>query len=457
MRMYSKRCGATIGTARIEAGETVEGEVAEGMTIGPAGCKIYETVPAMKITPKMKESVMAGQVQFETSGEKLRREAEKSARIKARKARLAKQHGIKIKKVKGPRFKIQIRDTTPLLGEGYEAFYPPQKRKEKPLKIPIKDVTPPLSPELYPDTLLDEIVATPTDTKTNVKINLSDKWFEQNRRKYMISIKAILAQPKSLAAETFKGLDYLAGATSTRLYNIHPGLFRSIRKFAFDMMTRSTDQVAEMEPFLKGMAKMSRGDYQDMDLALKNSIGRKINQLVDKYGLQKEYDVARDVLNDIYNAARLVGIDIEYLRDYWHRDLSNPKGFLLYWQGTESWSIIEEAIKRRAAKAGRGIEELTDDEKAQVINTLLRGFRTQALTLSRPGAAKERTIDVIDVELNQFYSSSRDAIIKYIKHMNVKIAEREFFGKETIYKPSGRFFISLTMSGRISPAFPVII
>jgi hypothetical protein len=61
----------------------------------------------------------------------------------------------------------------------------------------------------------------------------------------------------------------------------------------------------------------------------------------------------------------------------------------------------------------------------------MRGFQTQALTLSRPGAAKERTVDVVWEEIDRFYETSEEAIIKYIKHMNAKIAEREFFGKET--------------------------
>jgi len=281
------------------------------------------------------------------------------------------------------------------------------------------------------DTTLDEIVATPTDTKAHVKINLTDKWFEENRKTYKTSIQDILDKPKSMAADMFKTLDRGFGAISTRLYNLHPGLFRAIRRYAFNSMTRSTDQVAEIEPFLRGMKKMAKVDYQDLDLALKNSIGPKITSIVNKYGLQEEYAVARDLLDDIYNTARLVGIDMEYRRDYWHRELKDPKGFLRYFQGTEDWSIIEEAIKRRAAKAGRKIEELTDEEKARVINTLLRGFRTQALTLARPGAAKERVVDVVDSELNRFYHESSEAIIKYIRLMNAKIAEREFFGKET--------------------------
>jgi hypothetical protein len=74
---------------------------------------------------------------------------------------------------------------------------------------------------------------------------------------------------------------------------------------------------------------------------------------------------------------------------------------------------------------------LTIDEKAQIVNTLLRGYRTQALTLSQPGAAKERTLEAIEGEVDRFYAKSVNAIERYVTTMNAKIAEREFFGRET--------------------------
>jgi len=154
-------------------------------------------------------------------------------------------------------------------------------------------------------------------------------------------------------------------------------------------------------------------------------------RIVEKYNLQGEYALAREVLDEIYAAAKLVGIDMGYVGDYWHREIKDMKGFIKYFQGTEQWSAIEQALQTRAERAGRTIADLTVEEKAQVVNTLLRGFRTQALTLSTPGAAKERTVDVVWSEIDRFYDTSEEAIIKYIKGMNAKIAEREFFGKET--------------------------
>ena len=47
-------------------------------------------------------------------------------------------------------------------------------------------------------------------------------------------------------------------------------------------------------------------------------------------------------VDEIYAAAKQVGIDMNYVGDYWHREISNMKGFIKYFQGTEQWSAIQQ-------------------------------------------------------------------------------------------------------------------
>lgn len=262
--------------------------------------------------------------------------------------------------------------------------------------------------------------------KTTI-VHFGPSWYEANAKKQRRTILSRL----SVGKKAFSELGRAIWSSSSRLHRIAPELFRATRKYTYDVITRTGDMTADAEPFIKATRKMSKLDWRKLDLALKNSDKEAIQELVAKYHLETEYDAARDVLNELYEAGNEVGIDIEYRKDYWPRILSDTEGFLQYFYQRDDWSIIEEAIRRRAKRAGRTIEELTDDEKAQVINTLLRGYRTQALTLARPGAAKERTVEIIDRELNQFYDDSRTALLKYIRILNTKIAAREFFGRET--------------------------
>lgn len=339
-------------------------------------------------------------VQFETSGEKARREVEKKARIKARKARLASEAGVP-KRRRGrqaPRIRIKLQDHTPPLRADL-APLPREAAEERPLK-----------------------------TKTLTRPVYTEKWFEENLKKEK---RSILDKAGSETRRAWMGLEKVFSSSSTRLNNIAPKLFRATRQYIYNVLTRSTVMTEDVSGFVKATRKMSKEDYRQLDLALKNGIDWKTEQIVAKYGLTEQYQMVRSVLDDIYDAAKEVGIDIDYRKDYWPRVLKDPEGFLMYFQGREDWSIIEEAIKRRAKQAGRKIEDLTVDEKAHVVNTLLRGYRTQALTLSRPGPAKERTVESIDKKLDAFYDDSRTALHKYIRLMNSKIAEREFFGRET--------------------------
>ena len=381
---------------------------------------------------KIEKAPAKGGVAFETSGEKARREVEKRARIKARAARIAADNKIKTKKkAKAPRIKLNIRDVTPLLGKEYQEGAPRYRRKEPPLKIPIKDVTPALTADLA---LAEKGIAMepseerPLTTKPTVETVYDEKWFQANLKKER---RSVLDRGSSEAKSAWLGAEKIFSPISTRLNNIAPKLFRETRQFVYNYLTRSTGMIEDVKGFVNATRKMSKEDWRMLDLALKNGVKWKTDEIVGKYGLTEEYNNVRDTLDEIFAAAKEVGIDIEYMKNYWPRVLKDPEGFLMYFQGREDWSIIEEAIKRRAKQAGRKVEDLTVDEKAHVINTLLRGFQTQALTLSRPGAAKERTVETVHKEIDAFYADSRSAIYRYIKIMNAKIAEREFFGRET--------------------------
>ena len=146
-----------------------------------------------------------------------------------------------------------------------------------------------------------------------------------------------------------------------------------------------------------------------------------VEKLIARNNIGDSFLKAKEVWEEIYQAAKEVGIDMQYLFNYWPRWLKDTEGFVQFFQGRDDWSIFEEAIKRRAEQAGRKVEDLTIDEKAAVINTLIRGYRTQALTLSTPGPAKERTVEIIDRDIDRFYSDSIEAGYRYIQLMNAKI------------------------------------
>jgi len=259
--------------------------------------------------------------------------------------------------------------------------------------------------------------------------------------------------------ELGRGAEVLLAPISTRLKLIAPWLKARLRLYEFNVRNVVMRDKSMVDPFLSGLQKAQATDFDivSLDLALKNGDSSTITAIIRKYDLEKEYNAARQALDNLYTRAREVGYDVGYLEDYWPREIKDARGFLQYLEGKEYWSFIDEAIKRREMQLGR---YLTEEERAGLANTLLRGYRTSQITLSTPGALKARGIDIVDPELNRFYRSSFETLPNYIEKVNDAIEARKFFGKhlkglpEGIYNVEdsiGAYTANLLAEGKITP------
>ena len=255
--------------------------------------------------------------------------------------------------------------------------------------------------------------------------DMGQEWYDNNTDKYK---KTVGQKTKSAAAGIVKGIDRVIGVTSTRLNNISPLLFRQTRRYEFNVMTRTTEQTKRIDPFLKLTKKLDKNTLRELDLAFKNSDGTKIKEIVEANDMVEEFRELRKVLDELYKAGNDVGLDIDYRKNYMPRQVKDSKGFLEHFQKGDDWSIIRSAIETKEKQRGRTLNET---ERAAVVNTLLRGYKTSALTLTAPGASKERTVKVVDAVINQFYHDFRTSLTGYIRNLNEKIAAREFFGRQS--------------------------
>lgn len=247
--------------------------------------------------------------------------------------------------------------------------------------------------------------------------------------------------------------DSLGGSLSTRLANINPILKSRLRMFEFDARIATQADQKKVVSFLekirgkkvsgKRKGGMTQSDLLDFDLAVKNGDADKINVLANKYGFTKELADVRNVLDDLYRRANDVGFDIGYEKNYFPRIISDATGFLEYIQRTDNWSALGEAIKRKEMALGR---YLTNEEKAGLINNMIRGYRGGQITLSKTGAMKSRVIGFVDPELNQFYARFDDALANYITTINEAIEVRKFFGKEFAQAVDGEVLNNLNDS-----------
>lgn len=248
-----------------------------------------------------------------------------------------------------------------------------------------------------------------------------------------------------------KALSAALTPISTRLRAINPKLEARLRKFEFDKAKQIQKDANAITPFLTRFAALNETDKVVLDLALKNGDVETINAIAKANGMTAQLELVRDALDGIYKRASKVGLEIGYRDNYFPRKVKDAKKLIAYFQGTEAWNDIAEAIRAKEIETGT---LLTEEEKAHLINTLLRGYQSSQIKLSRPGALKERNIDVVTPEINAFYEDSTQAILSYITNVNEAIEARVLFGKdgETIMDSMGAFVLAELDKGSITPA-----
>ncbi|HSW64878.1 MAG TPA: hypothetical protein VLH56_16440 [Dissulfurispiraceae bacterium] len=268
------------------------------------------------------------------------------------------------------------------------------------------------------------------------------------------AVKAV-KEVKDVMAEGRKIADEYLGAISTRLGNIDPSLKNTMRKLEFRRGMKATESTNRVMPFIKKADKMNKADKAAFDLARKNGDPGKLKELVIKYNLGKEYHELRNVLKELYDEATAVGYDVGYRPNYHPRVLKDTKGFLEYFYKKADWPILEQAIREQEVKLQR---YLTEDEKAKLINGMLRGYPSGQISLSKPGQLKGRSVEHITPELNEFYMDSDAALIQYISDVTDAVEARKLFGvgkkggkvgdlNDTI----GGYVLKLLQEGKIKP------
>lgn len=269
--------------------------------------------------------------------------------------------------------------------------------------------------------------------------------------------KEISKDTKDIFVGFGKVTDEYLGAISTRLGNIHPSLKYTLRDFEFTRGIKATQRSKRVLPMLEKVNKMTPEDRIAFDLARKNGDPVELKKYVSKYGLGKEYHELRNVLSELRDEAIKQGYEVGYVQNYHPRVLKDKQGFLEYMYKQKDWPVIEEAIKRKEADLQRYLDA---DEKATLINSLLRGY-TGKIGLSKPGQLKERSVQTVTPELNQFYMDSDAALVHYIHSITDAVEARRLFGvgikgKEgakgfDVQDTIGGYVLKLLDEGKIKP------
>jgi hypothetical protein len=237
----------------------------------------------------------------------------------------------------------------------------------------------------------------------------------------------------------------------TIIWDINVWLKNKIKRFEFEIL--NSEIIQNAKPILKDITtkikwKKDSDDYRILNIALKNNDLWIIDYYASKLWISKELKEYKGVLDDIFNKAKEVWMDIWYLENYFPRVVRDSKWLLntIYW--SEYWSLIRDAIKLEELKRW----ELTEDEKAWIIDKMLRGYVQNWISLTAPWNVKERTIDEVNSSLNDFYYDSIDWLSIYTQSMNDNIEARKLFGKwENLQDSIWRYTLNLLTEWKITP------
>lgn len=237
-------------------------------------------------------------------------------------------------------------------------------------------------------------------------------------------------EAKDTFASIKEGAEDLLGAVSTRLANIAPELKYALRKFEFKSRKATIKDLDVARPFAKKVSNLPPEVYKELDIAMKNGFIDDVNRIAKTHGFEKELSDLRNMLDDIYARTKDVGLEVDYRKNFFPRafkqDRQSAKAILEYFDRVDKDGVIQKAFAEKATTLGRS---LSDVEKINTINTLLRGFRQEGITLSKTGGLKSRVIDLVTPELDEFYDDSITTIFRYIESVDNLIESRRFFGK----------------------------
>jgi len=253
--------------------------------------------------------------------------------------------------------------------------------------------------------------------------------------------KPMKKQKPDLRSQLGEFMSDLIEPVSYRLWRISKTIQNRVRLYDYSEMNAIKNIVDASRQFLDKMAEIRKDPikYNEADLALKNRDTEKLKELW--------IEVPRDILDMLINTAQDLGVDVGYLEDYFPRVVADARGLLSKLRGTEAWSYIDDAIKAREKTLWR---ELTKEEQAEIANKLISWYSVEGIRIS-VGNMQERSIDIINSDLNRYYMDAVDGYLNYVSAMVKMIEMKKLFGHEDPEKAIGTFIVEMKEKGKLKP------
>ena len=145
---------------------------------------------------------------------------------------------------------------------------------------------------------------------------------------------------------------------------------------------------------------------------------------------------AADVLNEIHNYSNsAIEGGVPFIQNYFPRVVKDYQGMLRA-LGQKEEAFLNSQLKRKAKDLGKKVEELTEQQKIDVLNSMLSGSPKYAP--KGAGWRKQRAIENIDNDLMRYYSDdAADSLASYIDKTVNHVEKYKFFNANNAISKSG--------------------
>lgn len=233
-------------------------------------------------------------------------------------------------------------------------------------------------------------------------------------------------------------VDKYLGTLSTRVRNISEPVFGRLRRFEFNTHLNTQNKAKQVDPFLQKLSKVNPAIKSSITRHLYNSNFAAAEGLMRRVDpeLSASFQPVKTLLNETKEELLASGHSFTGIENYFPRKVKDVNK-LLDSLGKEPQSSIQKALKEYAEKKKTTVSLLDSDEKAEIIDLVLRGYRVTT-DGAKPSFVKPRTIQYIPEEMMQFYATPEESLHTYIRRAVNDIEKRKFFGRAS-EESIGRF------------------
>lgn len=206
--------------------------------------------------------------------------------------------------------------------------------------------------------------------------------YAAGKNKLQKTVQQILKDAKDFTQDAIVPLEEV-------VKSISPELWTKNRRLEIAKLQKNSQYVKRVKGFFDKAQKLMPEVFNKLDLALKNRDVETVAGILSENDMTDDFTEVRKVLDELREQMIEVGVEINYLPDYFPRKLRDADGLLDYlrqkYEGKPEYSKIMQVLEEKS-KDGRIRSE---EDRAQIVNSLFRGyggtFRWQTSAMRKSG------------------------------------------------------------------------